>query len=204
MPPIDTPVLAQFLHAATASLGDRYGAVLPREAVAEIMQAAARVVLRDTPPEADAERVAGQVVARAKADLAMAVGVPVHNAPAPPDGGRATAWTYLLDGVAVVRAVGAFDLDTHQILRQELARALASRRPAVLVDLGRVSFMDHAGLAAMIVSARAARRCGQRVMLLQVPDHVGRLIQMSGVAGEFADRTDTAGRRPAAPGRRAG
>jgi anti-anti-sigma factor len=190
----------QRLHSAIAELGERYRAVLPHEAVAEIVQAAARIVRRDARVGADDVTVAERVVARAKADLAMAVGAPVDVIPHPPTRGMATAWTYLLDGVALVRAVGEFDLDTDLILREELTRAVGSGRPAVLVDLGRVSFMDQAGLAPLVAGARWARRAGQRMLLLQLPDPVRRLIDVSGMADEFSAGED----RRAASGGRAG
>jgi anti-anti-sigma factor len=106
--------------------------------------------------------------------------------------------------VAVVRAVGEFDMDTHPILRQELMHAVAGGRLAILVDLGRVAFMDHAGLAPLIVAAHAARRSGQRLVLLQVPAAVRRLIEVSGVAGEFGGAPATGAGGPAVSGGRAG
>jgi anti-anti-sigma factor len=202
--PMQAGALVRRLHAAIAELGDRYGAVLPREAVGEIVQAAARIVLRQGSTDPDSEAVAEQIVARAKGDLAMAVGAPVGDGVRPSASGLATAWTHLLDGVAVVRAVGEFDLNTHLILRQELTQAVASGRLAILVDLGRVSFMDHAGLAPLIVAAHAARRSGQRLVLLQVPAPVRRIIEVSGVAGEFDGAAVTRAGGRAATGGRAG
>jgi anti-sigma B factor antagonist len=186
---------AQGIDDATAQLADRYGAVLPREAVAEIVQAAAEAVRHGgAAAGSDTGALVDAVVARAKADLALVAGAPADSHPRASAGGLATAWTTLLDAVAVVRVVGEFDLNTHPVLREELRRAMASGRRTILVDLGRVSFMDPAGLAPLIVAARAARAAGQRLLLTQVPASVSRLIDVAGVAGEFTARTgDRAG-----------
>jgi len=101
MLPSDRETLAQRLHVATAELGDRYGDVLPREAVAEIVQAAALIVLRERRDDQDLAAVTGQIIARARGDLAMAAGAPACDIAVPAGSGVATAWTYVLDGVAV-------------------------------------------------------------------------------------------------------
>ncbi|HKT05658.1 MAG TPA: STAS domain-containing protein, partial [Rugosimonospora sp.] len=98
----------------------------------------------------------------------------------------ASAWTYLLDGVAVVRAIGEFDVYTGPVLGRELDRAAASGRRAVLVDLGRVSFMDLGGLAPLRAAAVDTAGGDHRLLLVQVPGPVQRLIDVSGAAGEMA------------------
>ncbi len=191
---MSSTTFADRVSAAIAQLSDRYATVLPGEAVAEVVQAACDAVLDGRPvPGDDSGALVEQVVARAKADLALAAGAPVAAYPHTPAGGLATAWTTVLDGLVVVRAVGEFDLDSQAILRAELGRAMDTGRPAILVDLGRVSFMDPAGLAPLIIAARAAGAAGRRVLLVQVPAQVDRLIGAVGVAGEFAvpPRTST-------------
>lgn len=187
----------EHLKAAAVQLSERYNDVLPREAIAAVVQAAGQAVVTQAEVTGfgAAAVLAERAVARARAELAVACGAPVRDLPYPVSEGPAAAWTYLLDGVAVVRAIGQFDLETGPILRAELNRAMGSGRRLILVDLGRVSFMDPAGLSPLVAMARTARDTGQRLGLSQVPAAVRGLIEVSGLAAEFirAERDGSAG-----------
>jgi anti-sigma B factor antagonist len=56
-------------------------------------------------------------------------------------------------GYAIVTAIGEIDISTVSWLRERLFELAASGRPLV-VDLDRVSFIDSAGLAALVGAAK--------------------------------------------------
>ncbi len=173
----------QGLRVGIAEIAERYRAVLPVEVIAEMVQAtwqAMATELAGTGKLTTAEAV----IARTKADLAIVVGAPVEQR-YPATTGLASAWTHVMDGIAVVRAIGEFDLSTAQVLREELARALRSGQQTVLVDLGRVVFMDLVGLAPLREAAHTAAGNDCRVFLMRVPATVDRMIRLSGIAADL-------------------
>jgi anti-anti-sigma factor len=88
-------------------------------------------------------------------------------------------------GLPVVTVRGEIDLATVSLLDRHLAAVVTSRTPDVVVDLGRVRFMDATGLGALIRADRRARRHGGRVRLTRVPPGVSRLLSAVGLAGHF-------------------
>ncbi|MEV4557873.1 STAS domain-containing protein [Kitasatospora sp. NPDC049285] len=80
----------------------------------------------------------------------------------------------------VVRACGEIDLDTAPGLHRELARALTERREVVL-DLSGVTFMDCAGLGALVRARNQAERCGARLVLRGAGGCVVRLLRLTGL-----------------------
>jgi anti-anti-sigma factor len=176
------------LRVVIDELCDRYAAVLPGETVAEVVHAVGRELAGQRPAgDADDAGLVGRVADAARVELALAVGMPVDR-PACDllTTGRASAWTHLLGVTAVVRVIGDLDLQIQRMLRNELDRAQAFGRDITMVDLGRVSFMDLAGLAPLVAAARTARQVGRQLVLMQVPASVQRLIELAGVRGEFA------------------
>jgi anti-sigma B factor antagonist len=170
-----TERLEEQLGGAVAELAARYREVLPVEAVAEVVHAA-HLSVADAAGESRGS-IAADVIARARAELALVVGAPVPTNPAGPiSPGPASAWTHFLDGTAVVRVVGEFDLSTAAFLRLELGRALESTLAMIIVDLGRVTFMDLAGLAPLRRAAVQAADDGRRLLLVRVPAAVSELI----------------------------
>ncbi|MFI8461996.1 STAS domain-containing protein [Kitasatospora sp. NPDC085464] len=80
----------------------------------------------------------------------------------------------------VVRAGGEIDLDTAPTLRRALAAALASHREVVL-DLSEVTFMDCAGLGALVQACDQADRRGRRLILRGAGRCVVRLLELTGL-----------------------
>ncbi|MBO0868351.1 MAG: STAS domain-containing protein [Micromonosporaceae bacterium] len=186
-PGIGDPV-TQRLREAAVELGERYLSVLPVDTVAGVVAATHRAVLAEGFPAPDADALAEAVIGRARAELAIAVDATPGERDYRATPALATAWTHLLEGVAVVRAVGEFDLSTAPILRHEVQRAASSGRAAVIVDLARVSFMDLAGLAPLRAAADQAARAGSRVLLLHIPISVQRLLRASGTVSDLIDQ----------------
>ncbi|MEU8927995.1 STAS domain-containing protein [Kitasatospora sp. NPDC048545] len=85
----------------------------------------------------------------------------------------------------VVRAGGEIDLDTAPYLRRALAAALESHREVVL-DLSEVTFMDCAGLSALVRARNQADRCGGRLILRGAGRSVVRLLKLTGLYRRLA------------------
>ncbi|MFF2548830.1 STAS domain-containing protein [Kitasatospora sp. NPDC058063] len=80
----------------------------------------------------------------------------------------------------IVRAHGEIDLDAAPSLRRALATALESHQEVVL-DLSEVTFMDCAGLGALVRARNQADRCGARLVLRGADRRVVRLLKLTGL-----------------------
>ncbi|MDH6129055.1 STAS domain-containing protein [Kitasatospora sp. GP82] len=85
----------------------------------------------------------------------------------------------------VVRAGGEIDLDTAPSLRRALAAALESHWEVVL-DLSEVTFMDCAGLSALVRARNQADRFGARLVLRGAGECVVRLLKLTGLHRRLA------------------
>ncbi|MEV7360839.1 STAS domain-containing protein [Kitasatospora sp. NPDC091276] len=85
----------------------------------------------------------------------------------------------------IVRAHGEIDLDTAPSLRRVLATALESHREVVL-DLSEVTFMDCAGLGALVRARNQADRCDARLVLRGAGRCVMRLLKLTGLHRRLA------------------
>nr|WP_238420842.1 STAS domain-containing protein [Streptomyces taklimakanensis] len=98
--------------------------------------------------------------------------------------------------VAVVRRHDTVVLRPHGDVDHDSAHSLTDalreleRRPlrGLSVDLSRVSFMDSAGLHALVSLDRHCRDRGIRLVLTGVPEQPARLLDVVGLAGFFAIR----------------
>ncbi|MET9611966.1 STAS domain-containing protein [Kitasatospora indigofera] len=100
---------------------------------------------------------------------------------------------------AVVRARGDIDLDTAPALRHRLEAALREHRDVVL-DLSQVTFMDCAGLGALLDASDRADRDGRHLVLRPVGPDVLRLLRITGLEGRLTVAPDhhPSARAPAA------
>ena len=80
----------------------------------------------------------------------------------------------------VVRAGGDIDYDTAPALRRTLAAELGKHREVVL-DLSQVTFMDCAGLSAVVHAHGQADRRGGRLVLRGAGPPVIRLLKLTGL-----------------------
>jgi anti-anti-sigma factor len=88
------------------------------------------------------------------------------------------------DGRAVVVPVGEIDLATVGIVDERLARVRAAGGRSVVLDLGRVTFLDSSGLRMLVVWAKAARReaFGFQIALAPQDGVVRRVLELTGLA----------------------
>ncbi|MFD9124725.1 STAS domain-containing protein [Kitasatospora sp. NPDC059571] len=85
----------------------------------------------------------------------------------------------------IVRANGEIDLDTAPALLRALAAALESHRE-VVIDLSEVTFMDCAGLGALVRARNQADRCGARLVLRGAGCCIVRLLRLTGLHRRLA------------------
>jgi anti-sigma B factor antagonist len=88
------------------------------------------------------------------------------------------------DDEVIVALRGEVDLATAPLLERELALGPIRDARAVLVDLGRVAFMDLTGLRPLL-SFAVPPRPGHRVAITAVPPPVQRLLELSGLRRHF-------------------
>lgn len=79
---------------------------------------------------------------------------------------------------AVVAAAGEIDIATAAALRRRLVVAL-DRHPAVAVDMSAVTFIDCAGLRALLAARHHADRHGRRLAVLNPSRPVRRLLTLT-------------------------
>ncbi|GII25663.1 hypothetical protein Pme01_52600 [Planosporangium mesophilum] len=89
----------------------------------------------------------------------------------------------LADGTMVVDVRGELDVASTATLRDDLAsRVVALRPPAVVIDLGLVTFMDSTALTALINVQRSARSVGATMRVTNPSPFVANLLRTAGVA----------------------
>jgi stage II sporulation protein AA (anti-sigma F factor antagonist) len=77
---------------------------------------------------------------------------------------------------------GELDLSSSAALEEELARALASGAPCVVVDLRKVEFIDSTGLGVLVKAHQQAREADQDFGLVQGGPQVQRLLNLTGLS----------------------
>lgn len=92
--------------------------------------------------------------------------------------------TQMVDGRAVVAAVGAFDYLTAPRLREALLDCMdASQR--IIVDLSAVSFVDSSALGALVGAQKRLQRESGRLMLVGPSPRVLRTFELAGLTKVF-------------------
>jgi anti-sigma B factor antagonist len=91
----------------------------------------------------------------------------------------AVEWRFRTDGVRLA-VVGELDVATAPALADSVAVALDADRRVVL-DLGRLTFIDAAGLGALVAAHRYAADRGAVLELVAVPARARRLFAITGL-----------------------
>lgn len=74
--------------------------------------------------------------------------------------------------LTLVGVAGAIGARGAPVLQERLGHVLATRPQAVLLDLGLVTKLDHAGVGVLLHTATRCRLQGCVLALCRVPDHV--------------------------------
>jgi anti-anti-sigma factor len=92
------------------------------------------------------------------------------------------------DSGAVVWASGDVDTNMAEVFRDMMLRVMRRHSPSLLLDLSGVSFMDCAGLRALLLTQRRAGMRGGSVSLIAESPAVRRIIELFGVRDAFPVR----------------
>jgi anti-sigma B factor antagonist len=84
------------------------------------------------------------------------------------------------DSGAVVRIEGEIDVCVADRLQELLLRITRAHGPQLLLDLSTVSFMDCAGLRALVLTLRHAELCGWSMHLIAASAMVRKIITLTG------------------------
>jgi anti-anti-sigma factor len=105
--------------------------------------------------------------------------------------------TYPSPATARAAVVGEVDLATAQVLREGLLHVLRTRPPAVLdVDLSGVTFLDCAGIGALVAIHNAAVAGGCQMRVTGARPIVRRILDVTGLLSILTAPSDQA-QRPA-------
>ena len=92
---------------------------------------------------------------------------------------------------ARVAVVGEVDLATAHVLRDRLLGVLRQQTPAVLdIDLAGVTFLDCAGISALVTVRNAAVHTGRQVRVTHPQTTVGWLLDVTGLLGPLTTLID--------------
>jgi anti-anti-sigma factor len=91
-----------------------------------------------------------------------------------------------LGGCLIVRLVGELDVATAPVIREHLLGQLALGQTRIVIDMGRVPFVDSTGLSAMIVAQHEATARGGGVRLACAHRSVLRVFQITRLDRLFA------------------
>ncbi len=86
---------------------------------------------------------------------------------------------------AVLVLTGEIDMATAGNLRAATDRSLQDPPGRLVLDFSGVTFCDSQGLAVLISLNRAATAAGSRLVLTNVGDFVGRLLEVTGLGAAF-------------------
>lgn len=81
----------------------------------------------------------------------------------------------------VLRVEGELDLASSRELAEALSYARRTAPPLLVVDLGKLRFLDMAGLRVLLDAYREATAEGQRLVLANVPGRIRRVLSLAEV-----------------------
>ena len=98
------------------------------------------------------------------------------------------------DGGTIMAISGEVDVCTEAQLQQSLLRIIRERPARLMLDVSGVSFMDCAGLRALLVARRRAEMRGVFLRLIATSAAVRRIIELTGAQEALAMERSTSDR----------
>jgi anti-sigma B factor antagonist len=83
------------------------------------------------------------------------------------------------EDIAIVRPSGRLNMVTAALVRETIVAAIAEGRPRVVVDLGRIEFIDSTGLGALIGSLKSTRQAGGDLRIARPTAQVQMILSLS-------------------------
>jgi len=96
-------------------------------------------------------------------------------------------------GETILALSGEIDLATADAAAERGIEALESAQDELVIDLGDVTFVDSAGLTALVRIRKTALGDGKRVLVISAQPYLQRAFELTGLANAFgmtAARTD--------------
>ena len=87
--------------------------------------------------------------------------------------------THTVAGHVVLEVGGEVDVYTAPRLRERLVEVIEGGSRQVVVDLGRVDFLDSTGLRCLVTADERARESGRRVVIVRGPEPVQRVFTIT-------------------------
>ncbi|MFG1946998.1 STAS domain-containing protein [Nonomuraea sp. NPDC048826] len=91
--------------------------------------------------------------------------------------------TSVREGVVTVAVAGELDIASRELLRAHLFQLMdgAARPGEIVLELGALTFIDAAGLGALVAVHQRARQREARLKLTRVPPMTARLMRITGL-----------------------
>jgi anti-sigma B factor antagonist len=83
--------------------------------------------------------------------------------------------------IAFVDVAGELELDTHAALREMLIRFASEKKPAIVVNLADVSYIDSTGMGVLIGGEKRANEYGGQFAVVCSNEKILRLFRMTGL-----------------------
>jgi anti-anti-sigma factor len=96
----------------------------------------------------------------------------------------------------VVGIAGEIDVCVADRLQELLLQITRAHSPLLLLDLSAVSFMDCAGLRALVLAMRHAERCGWSMHLIATSAMVRKIITLTGAEDALPVRHESGNEHP--------
>jgi anti-sigma B factor antagonist len=80
-----------------------------------------------------------------------------------------------------VDVAGELELDTHSALRETLIRFASEKKPAIIVNLAHVSYIDSTGMGVLVGGEKRANEYGGRFAVVCSDEKILRLFSMTGL-----------------------
>lgn len=96
------------------------------------------------------------------------------------------------DDCAVLQVIGEVDVYTAPMLREQIREFAAKGVVHLIVDLGRVDFLDSTGLGALVGGVKRLREAGGSLALVIGTPRILRIFQITGLNKALATRPSVA------------
>ena len=85
-----------------------------------------------------------------------------------------------LESMVVLHTVGPVDTNTAAQLQEPLLGAAEGPTGGVALDLAELTYMSSAGLRVLLLAAKALKKRGERLRLVNVPPHTYNILNLAG------------------------
>ncbi len=87
--------------------------------------------------------------------------------------------------IDVIAITGRLDLVSSSALKDTIRQRLSERRINLVLDMGKVTFINSSGLGALISALRDVRLCNGRVVLCHMEPYIEEIFTLTGLTKVF-------------------